>query len=664
MASLNGATTYKKKEGTLTYSLASQLLTWIPTTPGASPTLSLPVSAITNLQQTPATAAKVALKVFEQPPGAAAQTSHVFSFTSQATARAEADVIKDALSTGINAAKASTSTPTADAGGSSAAMAIVGALNQGGNERNKWDDDNQLKSNIELQISLLEANASLKSTFQEAVKAKPDSISEIQFTKQFWASRIPLLRAHAIEKSQTRGAYNVLATIKPQMVDNRASLSISKEQFDLMFNQHPLLRRVYDENVPRLSETAFWSRFFQSRLFKKLKGDRIMDSDATDQILDKYLNMEDDVDRSKRLDSIHVPLIIDLEGNEENHSQKQGNAPDIMMRPTAVNKIPIIRTLNSMSEKMLSNVVPQDADPSKPIGVDEETFNQLQLRDLEPEPEVNRIILDLKEQSKFFGDKVPDEGFSIALQQLHQNPHALLLEINQDLATGISQSHNGELNLDAAIAIDPDSDSDSDSNSNSSPTHTHHTSSKRSLTAAKTHIMHTILQSPAPTATISTSNTLPLTTTTTTLPAQICTSLSTTHKTTTEFLHHFWNTFLSGSADRASEIPGLIESLNNSLARIAAVAEDAERLREEAIAAKKRYFQQRMRDTGRRIRQDHIERELESVGGGKEVVMRVMEPTVRAIARALERYQEALAAEMKEGGGGGGAGIGAEVVVG
>lgn len=90
--------------------------------------------------------------------------------------------------------------------------------------------------------------------------------------------------------------------------------------------------------------------------------------------------------------SAHVPHIIDIEGNEENHSQRKGNQPDFTMRPSSVDRVPIIRTLNNLSEKLLLKVAPNDVDPSLPIGVDEETYNELALRDLQVDAEKTALF--------------------------------------------------------------------------------------------------------------------------------------------------------------------------------------------------------------------------------------------------------------------------------
>ncbi|KAL8968682.1 MAG: hypothetical protein Q9183_002345, partial [Haloplaca sp. 2 TL-2023] len=354
------------------------------------------------------------LKIFAQPSGASAPETHVFNFTSPTAARAEADAIKDALSRGIQQAKAGGETPVAPGGSaSSAAMAIASAVSSGqqaGASQDGVYDDSKLQSDIELQQSLLKANPQLKKTFMESLRTKPGTITDTHFTSQFWSSRTHLLRAHAIEKSQTRGSYNVLASMKPGTKDGQSRLSLSKEQIQLIFNQHAIVRRAYDENVPKMSESEFWTSFFQSRLLKKLKGEKITEADATHPVLDKYLSIDNEAERARRLMASHVPHIIDIEGNEENHSQRKGNQADFTMRPASNDRVPIIRTLNTLSEKLLSQVAPNDIDPALPIGVDEETYNSLALQDLRDDNADDRIILNIKDQSRFSTSEDPTQS--------------------------------------------------------------------------------------------------------------------------------------------------------------------------------------------------------------------------------------------------------------
>ena len=595
---------------------------------------------MSDLQQTPASSSKVMLKIFAHAPGASASETHVFSFTSRTTARAEADAIKDALSKAIQSAKSAglpLSAPGSDA--SSAGMAIAGAISsgaQGGNAAASWYDDSRLRADVELQQSLLKANPSLSKTLMESLRAKPESISSSQFASQFWSTRLHLLRAHAVERSQSRGQYNVLSTIRPMTVDNATRLSISKEQIQLIFSQHSLVKRVYDENVPKLSEEAFWSRFFQSRLFKKLKGERITENDPPDNILDQYLSADEDTERASRLMAAHVPHIIDVEGNEENHSQRKGNAPDWTMRPS--NKVPIFRTLNTLSEKIMSHVAPNDIDPSLPIGVDEETFNSLALRDLQGDSEENRRLLNIKDQCRFFAmDK--DSGVSEdALIFSKQDPVAALRSVRANLS-----NLKANVNLEVAIGVDPDSDSEDDE----SDPKREHVGSHTSISAATAQIVAVMSQqfeqgddsssSTSGFSTVQCSSTHGLS-------SAIFDRLSLTHATTTEFLQHFWNVFLSGDGSRAEELSRLVETLDRAMDRIRAVADDAEAERKLETEKLKKQAREYFERTKRKIKPDY-----ESVKGGAKVVSQLFGPTVKAIEIASGEYRKAATEQTDDG---------------
>ncbi|MCJ1274909.1 RNA polymerase II transcription factor B subunit 1 [Puttea exsequens] len=631
-----GSAAYKKKDGTLALSKDSKSVSWTPVAPpGSKPAMNLPVSSITNLQQTPASSTKVMLKIFEQAPRTSAQETHVFSFTSATSARAEADAIRDALSQAIQASKSGETTLAAlDGGSSSAAMAIASAISSKSGpmgEEASFFDDARLKQDVELQQSLLKSNSTLSKTFVETLRTKPESISSSQLTSQFWSTRIQLLRAHAIERSQTRGAYNVLSSINPTTVDNTTTLSISKEQIQLIFNQHPLVRRAYDENVPKISEEAFWSRFFLSRLFKKLKGERTTDADPTDNVLDRYLQYDEDTERARRLMAAHVPHIIDVEGNEENHSQRKGNQPDLTMRPTSIDRVPIIRTLNALSEKILSHVAPNDIDPSLPIGVDEETFNSLALRDLEGDAEENRVVLNIKDQSRFFNsDREPDVSAD-ALLYAKQNPSKVLKSLQSDLARLTSST-----DLSTAIGVDSESDS-SDDESNPEKAHV---GSKSSRSAATAQMLSAIASQRVQNEELSISSagfSTVATSSTSGLSSAIFDRLALTHATTTEFLSHFWNAFLSGEPSRANEIGQLLETLNRAMERIKAVADDAEKERQKEVDKFKKQVQDFYERTGKRRRFDY-----DSVAGGAKAVNTLLGPTVKAVEVATREYGRAL----------------------
>lgn len=607
------------------------------------------------------------LKIFAQGKDGNDPEPHAFTFTSPTTARAEAESIKDALGKFIQQAKSSAgalAAPASNGGtGTSAAMAIAGAVSSvptSRRDKDAWYDDARLKSDVNLQQSLLKDNPSLSKTFMESLRTKPDSITNSQFTSQFWSSRIHLLRAYAIEKSQLRGAYNVLSTIKPKTDENTIKLSISKEQIQLIFGQHPLVKRVYDENVPRLSESAFWSAFFQSRLFKKLKGEKVSDDDPTNAILDKYLEYDEDEGRAQRLLASHVPHIIDVEGNEMNHSQRKGNQPDLTMRPTNVDRVPILRTLNALSEKIMSHVPPNDIDPSLPIGVDEETFNSLALRDLQSAAAEKRVILNVKDQSRFFSSNKESNGVSAdARRYAQQDPTQVLQSLQADL-----NRLSSKRDLETAIGVDNDSSSSSDNDDGDTtrPRKKRHVGSKSSLSAATSQILAAIAQQRSQTDDFSSPSSFtgfsnpggPSPSSISGLSAAIFDRVSLTHATTTEFLQHFWHAFLSGDPDRADEIAKLVETLDRAMDRIKAVADDAEAERNVEVNRLKKQMQDRFERTKRKVKFD-----FDTIGGGAKVVNQLLAPTVKAIQVAGEKYKKALDAA----GAGAGAGASTAAVV-
>ncbi|KAF2103709.1 hypothetical protein NA57DRAFT_30963 [Rhizodiscina lignyota] len=660
--STRASTSYKKQDGILALAKDRKTVVWTPAAPpNAPPALTLLVQNISNLQQTGAASAKVSIKVFVQRPGAPTPDTYVFNFTSPKDARAEQVAITDELKIAIEDGKkqneemqvhVETPGPAGDAESGSAAMVFAKAVSGASNkDEDAMLEDSKLIADNKLQRSLLEANPSLRQRFNESLKEKPESITMSQFSMQFWSTRVHLLRAHAVEKSQSQGAYNVLSEVKPKNVDGTIVLNLSKEQIQIIFKQHPVLRRVYNEVVPRLNESDFWARFFQSKLFKTLKGEKITEIDHSDPVLDKFLNFDEDAERGRQLTLAHIPHFIDLEGNEQNHSQRKGNAPDWTMRPTAHDKVPILRALNDMSEKMMADVQPSDAEAHAPAGMDEDTFNELQLRDLQRQSEDNRIMLRIKDQAHFLaGDGTNTNGMSDeAALFAKQSPTKVLSVLQQDLKSNFLGPDGGYgVNLEAAIGVHDDSSSDSDSDSGKKKRRATRVGSKAARAAATTHVMQLIRTRREQTSTSDfssfdapTGTFAPLSSAAaaseTGLSTHVLDQLSMTHNTTIEFLHYFWVVFLSGDADRARELATLAQTLEKSITRIDAVGDAAEKEREERVEKLRRHAEEVEKRTGRKRRVD-----ISSVRGGKAEVMRVAGPTLNAIKDSVERYKAEL----------------------
>ena len=634
----SGKATYKKKEGIITLTNDHGALTWTPLPGTGPPHVSLSVDKIKNIQQTPATAAKVILKIFEKPCAPNAESaSYLFQFTSPTEARTEANAIRDTLSALISGAKindpnmpgpAGASRSGVNGSGPSAAMSFAGAANAKP-AAPRWFDDSSLGVDIELQRSLMDKDPDLNQTYADARANKPSSISDAAFNAQFWSTRIGLLRAHAIELNQKKGMYNVLSTVKPRLDNGELKLNINVEQVQMIFQQHPLVKRIYNENVPKLSEGEFWSQFFLSRLYKRLRGERVTENDDTNPIFDKYNDTDTAIGWASKFTPQQIPHIIDIEANEENRGGfKSGNRQDVEMRPRA--NVPIVKTLNSLSDKLMVNVAPSDQDIT-PAGVststdlDDSTFNQLTLRDLQGEAEVNRIVLNVKEQTNFFSNQDSGQSSKEAREYAEQDPSGVIFEIQADFEM-LDNDGSGGIDLRKSIGVDDDSDSDG-----GAPKHPH-VGSRAARKAAHDQIFDSISKHRAG---IYAKNGGGETSSPLGIPQDIAQQCYLTNATTTEFLKQFWAAFLSGDANRTQEVAYHADALQRSAARIDALAAEAERLRLELSDLRKKEIKEIFRKTGRKTR-------WVPVGGGKDAVLALCGPTLKSLNNALSKYKSAL----------------------
>lgn len=631
------ASTYKKKNGTLTTDASTTSLSWTPSDPpNASPSVNITVKDITNLQQTPVTNPKAALKVV------LADESHTFAFN----ARADQEAVTALLRTAIAASKTTQTTqppPTSttasakDATARPAAMAIAHAVSSTPSKSaDEWYDDARLKSDMNLQRSLLDANPVLRQRFNESLRDRPESISISQFTLQFWSARLHLLRAHAIQNAQRQGDYNVLPDLKTVRTagedggEGKSTIRIMKHQVALIFKQYPIVKEAYNKEVPRISGNDFWVRFFKSRLLRKLKGEKVDDSTPPDSILDKYLNYrENDAERSGQ-----VPHFIDLEGNEQDHSQK-GNRPDETMRPSSFDRIPILKALNRLSEKILSSVAAAEGEAHGPIGMDEKTYQEVQLRDLADDTKDNRVTLNIKDQQLLLAGDRGDRISAEASLYAQHSPNQVLSSLNELVRPEGSDGFGlGSMSLAQATGVqseDEDSDDEAEDqlNGNGNKHQTLRIGSRSALTKASKDILSAIKTRRLEGAT-DPSSTLGL-------PPATFDNVTMTHNTTVEFLHYFWTLFLSGDGSRSNELAKLVETLDKSVDRLQAVSKAAEDEKQQRIDDLKK----QMRGTSERsTKRRRLELDLGSIGGGKKVVDEMTAPTMKALAKATSRYRE------------------------
>ncbi|KAL6926547.1 hypothetical protein ACO0SA_004704 [Hanseniaspora valbyensis] len=218
-----------------------------------------------------------------------------------------------------------------------------------------------LLSNLQLQQQFLKSHPEMSKKFQEAV------IKNKLPAKEFWATRISELRSFALSNSQKFGPYNVLSTIKPvASSDNKVNVSVTKEKLGSILITYPIVRVAFEENVPKhFHEQEFWARFFQSNLFRKLRGELIMAKSRGDVIIDKYLEREMEMNNQEdreNLSQVKVSKILDLEGNLEDDPVKFPSKLDFTMRygsdPQGQTEgvLDILKGMNRLSEKLMNSL--------------------------------------------------------------------------------------------------------------------------------------------------------------------------------------------------------------------------------------------------------------------------------------------------------------------
>ncbi|KAH3958393.1 hypothetical protein HBI56_214700 [Parastagonospora nodorum] len=640
----SAAAQYKKQDGTVSVSADGKTVSWKSANGAAAP-LSITIADIGNLQQTPATSAKASIKIVV-PDSAPQPGNFTLTFTSPA-ARDDQQTITGLLRKWIEASKAQpASTPApnpSDGDGAPGSMAMAQTVTAAAKGSDESYDDAQLLANLELQMSLLNTNPALRQRFDRALAEKPDSVSLIQFTNQFWSTRVHMLRSHAIERSQESGTYNVISVIKTVPVNGEQKLSITQEQIALVFRQHPIVQKAFNENVPPLTAEGFFERFYHSRLMKKLKGERIREQDVLDPKLDKYLHYDEAADESLNLmDSI--PLFINIEGNEQNHSKKQGNRPDFTMNPSSHDKAPILRILNRMSEKLLKDVPNSDADRHAPVGVDEETYKELQLRDLQRADEDNRVVLQVQDQGRLFASGQSVQSSTSAATYSQRTPAQALSILRQDFGViSANRSKAIGVDLETTLGINDDSSSDEEN----APSKKRKIGSKSSRKAATSQMVTAIRKRHLHDDDYYFSKTIPIgeQAKKLSISESMLNNLNMIHNTTVEFLHYFWAVFHSGNPDRANEVAKLIETLDRSLDRVKAVSDAAEAERATQVERYKREVENYNQRSGKKKKFDP-----EHVRGGAKAVDQIVEPLLRAINAARRQYQTALQEQLRQTG--------------
>lgn len=606
---------YKKSSGMLTIDEDTDRLYWQGDNTLA-PAVQLKLSEIENVQATPESSPKLMIKLLMKSPG----ESYMFQFTSKTFQTSSKEKLSGIVrkNKGVAAPVEQVSTPK---------QSTSDAAKEKVDEKNKTQiysaylEPKSLLRNHSLQQDVIRSNPDIRKTFEQAV------ISNNISNEDFWSTRLHVLRAAALSNSQKRGPYNVLSTIKRTVnSDNQQVLSLSVEKIQDLYEQCPIVYQAYKDNVPPMPENNFWEDFFSSRLFRRLRGDKIKASDPMHPVLDKYLDYLDNFEKdsgnkpafaaaSKKRkfgdmnsgdgndDDVDIPFFLNITGNEENDPQRLGNRPDMTMRSGAEgpSALTLLKSMNSLSQTMVYGQESSsngNSVSSASVGInrsvpmhdrdEKNLMSELRIRGLDKEHTPQFMELHMKTLNT---DAIRDDIL---------NTHPELFENNE---TGDSVSNGSTANDAAVDDMTPKESLDYLKNSISGSMDLQEVGSaehSESIKRAQKHVTRTIKQRAKEGGGNRTNDER-------STDFLIQEKVATVHSTTVEYLRHFWIHFLSGDPAQAPAINKLVTVLKKSQAAITEIEN---------------------RENGTQY---------------KDLVVAAMQPLYNSISKALETYHKSLA---------------------
>lgn len=549
MSLVTGAASYKKKSGLLTIyeDRSPSILQWrAADNEIAIPSVEIVLSTISQMKATPATSEVMRLMVIVKPSEGEEAQNYVFTFGNKLVM----ENIKESLQQIVARYKSALQATqfVNDAKEKEKPLINTTFLDDA-------LDTKRLLKNHELQQKLLLDDKLLMATFTQAViKEKLDPL-------EFWSTRVHQLRAFALANSQKRGPYNVLSSIKPTATsDNQVNVSVTREKIHTIFEQYPIVRKAYDDNVPRISEGEFWSRFFSSKLFRKLRGEKVNVNIRGDFILDKYINMDVDYEEQPEVE-YNVNKIIDLEANQEDDPSKLGNKPDMTMQQDAIPEtVQVLRSMNRLSQKMMNSLEYEYSRSATPDTQSKEqrekdlVKRELTLADLQKRETTEYLKLNVLSSKTTNEEKTPETE--------SQNKQTTLSiptkpQFIQSLKAMKRTLETTSFNLSSPYQP---------SKKPHIETTSRHISQLITLNAKQS--QQTWSSSASSSAEHTTSIEIQDQISKDTIDQQTLESLRITHSTTVEFLRHFWQHFQSGDEKSIGQLRSLAGSLVKSLERI------------------------------------------------------------------------------------------------
>ncbi|KAJ1020821.1 hypothetical protein NDA18_005671 [Ustilago nuda] len=372
---MHAAVAFNKLAGTLSLH-SDQTVRWTPSTASSSVApFQIMFADIAGLQTSKAGAATIALMlVLANGVQISGKQKVLLVFNAaQQTAMDDREKFKNELAAAVaknrpsidGATSNSATPPTSAAAAPSSPIPTTGAATldtraatPNRTKRPRAKDLPAPKTDIELRISVIKSNPQLRSLHKDMV------ISGHMSDSEFWShpQRQRLLGSERAKLEQRAGRNARLADPKPTPNEaGELKLSITPELIRDLFEQFPIVARAYEENVPsKLDQATFWSRYFQSKLYHRLRtsarsaaSEHIVQDDP---IFDSYLEEEDDRLEPRKQFDPHDRL-LDLQATEEDHGDT-GNQKDWTMRAGAERRtLPLMRRFNDHSQSLLDSAL-------------------------------------------------------------------------------------------------------------------------------------------------------------------------------------------------------------------------------------------------------------------------------------------------------------------
>lgn len=216
----------------------------------------------------------------------------------------------------------------------------------------------KISSELEEKNRLLQESPELFQLYKDLV------VSGVVTAEEFWESRADQL-SNKGKQEGSKQAVGVsaafLADIKPQTDGcNGLKYNLTADVIESIFRTYPMVRKKHAENVPHeMSESEFWTRFFQSHYFHR---DRTVIS-SKDVFSDCAKNddreIKDEVTRK-----VNDPLLDMLKMTDSNSGDGFGGVSDERRLTTNQTNLTMIRRFNHHSTMVLKacerNKTPQE----------------------------------------------------------------------------------------------------------------------------------------------------------------------------------------------------------------------------------------------------------------------------------------------------------------